>query len=125
VVARKLWLRQNKVVHGGLFTHPTVVWREVETTSEDFQRLNLQQGSQSSIPHEAEVEKWQAPLEGFVKYNWDAAIDKKKKTIGMGIIARDSNGHFLTAFSKQQQMDVDPITAEALAALYAILFCHE
>jgi hypothetical protein len=31
---------------------------------------------------------------GFVKLNWDAAVDRSKKMVGLGIIARDSNLEF-------------------------------
>ena len=41
------------------------------------------------------------------KKNWDAAMDKNKKTVCLGIIA------------------VDPVIVEAFAALHAVLFCQE
>ena len=55
----------------------------------------------------------------------DAAIDKQKKTIGLGIVERNSRGQFVATFSKQQQIEVEPVIDEAFAALHAILFCPE
>jgi ribonuclease HI len=60
-----------------------------------------------------------------VKINWDAAVDSSNKIIGLGMIARDESGKFLAACSKRQSINVEPMVAEALAAIQAILFCQE
>ena len=43
----------------------------------------------------------------------------------MGIVARDDRGKFIAAYSKQQHIGVDPVVAEALAAIQAIMLCQE
>lgn len=38
---------------------------------------------------------WQGPLEGFVKVNWDAAVDKDHRMMGIEAIIRDYQGEIL------------------------------
>jgi len=59
---------------------------------------------------------------GFVKINWDAAVNKKKGYIGVGIIARDCMGQFLGARSFCQKIRIDAKLAETIVALGAVTF---
>jgi ribonuclease HI len=52
-------------------------------------------------------------------------VDTVNKVIGMGYIARDDKGRFLAAVSKQERLVVEPVVAETLAALNAVLWCQE
>jgi ribonuclease HI len=69
--------------------------------------------------------KWQPPSQGLIKVNWDASINKNKGWIGMGMIARDSNGACLGAKNVTKDLLTDSATAEAMAALSAMYFCRE
>jgi hypothetical protein len=60
-----------------------------------------------------------------VKVNWDAALNSKGGCIGLGIVARDSQGCFLGAKCVVQHVVVDPKTTKAMAALWAVQFCKE
>jgi ribonuclease HI len=77
------------------------------------------------VEQEEDPIRWQPPVGDMVKLNWDAAVDVKNKTIGLGIIIRDDKGSFLAALSKRLQIEVSPVVAETLAALHAVLFCLE
>ncbi|XP_059436307.1 uncharacterized protein LOC132169261 [Corylus avellana] len=125
VTARKIWMRRNRVVHGGLFQHPNQVLKEAEVGLEDFRRLNVPTSHQEDHAAEADIARWQPPPPNTVKINWDAAVDPYNKSIGLGVIARDERGKFLVAYSKHQWIDVEPVIAEALAALHAIILCQE
>jgi hypothetical protein len=41
VLARRLWLRRNDVVHGGILTHPNQIVRDAEAALEEFRRSIL------------------------------------------------------------------------------------
>lgn len=60
---------------------------------------------------------WSPPPYGFIKINWDAAINKTKGWICMGIIARDYLGNCLGTWSLTKILQADAKTAESLAAL--------
>jgi len=72
-----------------------------------------------------DIVTWSPPPNGFIKLNWDAAINKKKGWIGLGIIARDYLGNCLGVCSLTKILQMDAKTAESLAALEAVLFARE
>jgi hypothetical protein len=46
---------------------------------------------------------WQPPPAGFVKLNWDAAVDEKRCKMGIGIVVRNSSGEVLAIlFTKRE-----------------------
>jgi hypothetical protein len=91
----------------------------------EFRRSNSSTNQIRTSSSLTEEEKWVPPPRNTVKINWDAAVDTAKKIIGMGFIARDEKGNFLAAVSKQERIEVEPVVAETLAALNAILWCQE
>jgi hypothetical protein len=48
VVARWIWLRRNDLVHGGTFTHPTLLLKSAKNALEEYQRLNARVGEQDN-----------------------------------------------------------------------------
>lgn len=42
--------------------------------------------------------KWQKPVEGIIKVNFDAALDVENKKLGIGLIARNYRGEVLTIY---------------------------
>jgi hypothetical protein len=90
-VAHKIWSRRNRVVFGGAVLPPTVLIKEAIELVEDFGKAqlgstDLGQGGQTSHG------RWHKPAPNSIKINWDAALDGRKKLMGMGIIARDCQG---------------------------------
>ncbi|XP_062152086.1 uncharacterized protein LOC133860513 [Alnus glutinosa] len=68
--------------------------------------------------------RWRPPLPGCLKINWDVARDSLSRSVGIGFIVRDSNGLPYAAGSFSLKTLLDPIVAEALAALRALEFCR-
>jgi ribonuclease HI len=62
-------------------------------------------------------------MQGIVKVNWDASVDKERNVMGMGIVARDYEGKFLAGLCASQRYLLDPATAEAMAAWKMVEFC--
>lgn len=131
VTCRRIWLRRNKVVFDKVFTHPTAIFKEAVSSLEEFRRCNSIDG-QELHPRAATVSlnqplRWQAPPCGKIKVNWDASINKEGNCIGIGVIARDMGGCFLGARSitKQVLVVVDPLMAEVMVALQAVIFSRE
>jgi hypothetical protein len=53
------------------------------------------------------------------KINWDAALDVKSRRMGIGIIARDFKRQVIAARGQTICITLDPVVAEAHAALNA------
>jgi hypothetical protein len=63
--------------------------------------------------------RWKALLDGFVKVNWDAVVDKNKMKMGTGVIIRDSIGEVLATLSEPKDYIIAFEVAEATTALRA------
>jgi hypothetical protein len=59
---------------------------------------------------------------GNIKINWDAALDGRKKLMGVGIVARDSTGRVMAAKCSILPYIRDPTVAKAISARRAIEF---
>jgi hypothetical protein len=66
---------------------------------------------------------WRKPPPGWVKLNWDAAINREKNLMGRRIIVRDQFGQVLTAMCSHQPYIIDPATAEAFAVRQGVELC--
>jgi hypothetical protein len=69
--------------------------------------------------------KWSPPPVGVIKVNWDASINVVKDWVGLGIIARDSNGLCMGAKCITIRARTDPKTAEFMATLQVVKFSKE
>lgn len=59
---------------------------------------------------------WKPPNADTVKVNWDAAVDKRKNLMGVGVIARNHSGAVLAAQCVIQRYIVDLAVAEVIGA---------
>ncbi|KAE8055720.1 hypothetical protein FH972_012542 [Carpinus fangiana] len=60
---------------------------------------------------------------GWVKTNWDVALDGKTGRMGFGVIVRDHNGDVKVMGSRQSVGFLSPFAVEGQAVLMAIEFC--
>jgi hypothetical protein len=59
---------------------------------------------------------WRPPHSGFIKFDWDIAINQHEGCICVGRIARDCMEQFLGARSRFHQLRLDAKLAETIAA---------
>ncbi|XP_062152877.1 uncharacterized protein LOC133861169 [Alnus glutinosa] len=60
-----------------------------------------------------EDELWVRPPLGFIKLNWDSALARGKQLMGVGVIARDSEGQVVASMCTVQHYISDSVIAEA------------
>jgi hypothetical protein len=87
-----------------------------------FKRANTED---AVVGNRSTGKTWSAPPQGWVKANWDAAVDRDKGLTGLGVIVRD---HSRLPFATKALTNVGylaPEDAEALAALAATKLCEE
>ena len=75
VMARKIWVRRNELVHEGSLMDPHRVFIMVVSGLEDFQRINAQVEEESVAKIQTHEVSWQPSSGNLVKVNWDAALD--------------------------------------------------
>jgi ribonuclease HI len=106
-------------MHGGESTHPRQVFQEA---SDQSSVLEMEVFGHVPV---SPLTLWPVPPPSMIKVNWEAIVDKKHGRIGIGIIAHDCKWQVLLARSTTQNFVVEPIVAEALAALHTVIFCKE
>jgi ribonuclease HI len=129
VTAKEIWRRRNVVLHGGVFTHPSMVAKIAQASLQQFQSANASEPRQDDEDYGAngigDGSCWKAPPRGVYKANWDYAVSAKNKCMGVGVIIRDGDGQISAAKSASICANFDPAAGEALAALHAAEFCRD
>jgi hypothetical protein len=112
-VAQLIWLRRNSSIFGGEFSHPLQVSRVALEAVDSFKSANHSSagGVQQQVLKGA---KWNCPTAGFLKLNWDVALCKNSKSMGVGVVIRGEQGRVRAALAKFIPHVLDPTNAEAL-----------
>jgi hypothetical protein len=85
---------------GEIFSHPIIkLFVNSSNSLNDFRRVNTNKGTVESLTYVEDPNTWKKTLVGIIKVNWDAAIDKTKERIGIGIIVQDHEGAVLASCS--------------------------
>ncbi|XP_035547305.1 uncharacterized protein LOC118348876 [Juglans regia] len=71
------------------------------------------------------IKQWKKPKDGWLKANFDAAIDEQNCVVGLGIIIRNSKGEVMAAYSEPQRMKAKAVLVEAIALRRTIEVCKE
>jgi len=127
VVFHRIWLRRNKMIFDEQFYSPMKVFIEASQFFEDFKMYNLRE-SLLKVPNVEGsniCKSWKLPNAGFVKVNWDASLNPKSSLVGLGCVIRNENGYVIGAKCYACRATVDPLCAEAMAALFALEFGYE
>jgi hypothetical protein len=88
VVARNLWFCRNVVVYGKPNSPYNTVVSNASNSLTSFKDANFQKLA-GTVGKNEEL-RWKVHMDGFVKVNWDAAVENTKKKMGIGVIIRDS-----------------------------------
>jgi ribonuclease HI len=123
--AKGIWHRRNTVVHGGTFSHPnSVALLAGEALRGFWKAMEKKDGCEQSDETEVSI-KWTPPPNGCFKANWDIALNKQTKWMGIGVIIRDDQGLVSSALCQTKDAFPEPVTAEAMGALCAIELCKD
>lgn len=118
-VARMLWTRRNDFVFNRSFTPPLQIMDAAKSSIAGFSKAV---SSDSSSPNARPMHNmvWIKPPIGCWKINWDAAIAKELKKMGIGVVIRDAAGSIVAVKSKVIPYVVEPTLAEMVASWYAL-----
>jgi ribonuclease HI len=126
-IARRIWLRRNSVVHGVVFVLPNEVIRSATSFIVEYREAMEKERLVVDIdrtPCSSAVVRWKPPLPGCLKINWDTARDSHSRSIGFGLLVRNSNGLIYATGSLSMRTLMDPVAVKAFVALRALEFCR-
>jgi hypothetical protein len=75
-LARRIWLRRNDLIHGGILSHPNII---MQNTIKVVREYSLAQTRKEQCAHQCEVlfaQVWKAPVLDWCKGNWDVALER-------------------------------------------------
>ncbi len=119
---REVWLRRNKFVFQRGFIPPEQLVLRAKSTASGFEDALQKEPSSNGIVGRT-LPKWQVPAGGWLKLNWDAALNMQSKKMGIGIVVRNEKGEFVAAMARVLPSLNDPTVAEALAAWHVVTVC--
>ncbi|XP_059461922.1 uncharacterized protein LOC132190915 [Corylus avellana] len=120
-VTRNIWRRRNEWIHEGKFISPNNIVRITNSGVEEYMKANLHNHSQRG--DDESPTRWKAPANGWVKVNWEIALDKANGRIGVGVIVRNEVGAVIAAKGSTRLGLQDATAAEALGAFLAVCLC--
>jgi hypothetical protein len=116
MVAQRVWFRRNKYVFDGVFTPPRCLIKGASESLSDFRDASSLLLLNTQVQPPSLPVQWRKPPQGFVKLNWDAALEKNQRLIGVGVVARHFEGKVIAAKCSSQRYISDSSVAEAFGA---------
>jgi len=123
-MARMIWLRRNELAFSNQFTTPLILLRQVLESVDIFLVAN-QQKALENVAQETVCSQWTPLPPGWLKANWDAALDIGNNRMGVGIMVRDDAGSVKVAHAKSFPYINDPKVAEAIGAWQVMSLCYD
>jgi len=120
-IAHKIWSRRNRVVFGDAVLPPTILIKEATDFIGEF-RKSQEATAVSRYGGQSSQGRWIKLAVNSIKINWDAALDGRKKIMGMGIVARQCRGVVKAAMCDVIPYIRDSTVAEAIGARRAVQF---
>lgn len=107
---------------GGEFLHPNQLVKRAKEVVEDFNVAEQNNNNTEQQQQGTNISRWLAPPCDVYKINWDAAIDKLRKLMGVGVIVRDHEGKVMATMCSPMKYITDPTVVEAFAAWRTVGF---
>lgn len=111
------------MVFGGDLSSLDSIMNTAKSQIESFGKAEQGRRTTSTKLIVAAAMTWCKPKAGFLKINWDAAIDVVGKRMGIGFIVRDHAGGVMVSMVATKRNVSDPTTAEAIAAWTIVKAC--
>ena len=89
IMARLIWLHRNYVVFRVEFSSPSSIMNSALSQMENFHKAEQGRKTTRCTRAKPEIAKWCKPKVGYLKINWDAAIDVEGSQMGFGFIVCD------------------------------------
>ncbi|KAK0592476.1 hypothetical protein LWI29_019811 [Acer saccharum] len=124
VILWRIWFCRNQLVHN-LDGWESVDVYQWSVSFIDEWRMSGRKGSAITGSSIAVAPKWRPHVQGFWKFNSDAASCFKDWMIGLGVICRDNFGKVVLAASRNVVATVSPLVAEAMAIKFGVQLAYE
>ncbi|KAM6543068.1 hypothetical protein CsatB_007515 [Cannabis sativa] len=117
-----IWFDRNNILHDKMPQKPPAICAKALVYLCNFQQVQTSLSTPNLRPSVAPHQPWQAPPQGQLKLNVDAAVLSASNRMGLGAIVRDSNGHVQAALSKPMVGNFKAHEMEAKAIYHSLIW---
>ncbi|KAK0592479.1 hypothetical protein LWI29_019869 [Acer saccharum] len=124
VILWRVWFCRNQAIHNSKEIEVGEIVGWASDFVDEWRRARFGDQPRPSNGSSSSVEsplRWTPPAGGLFKVNTDAATCFVNRSIGLGIIIRDSSGMVRASAVKHITATFSPLVAEALAMWHGIL----
>ncbi|KAF5454972.1 hypothetical protein F2P56_024597 [Juglans regia] len=126
VMCYQLWVRRNAFIFQNQFMHPGILAKKAQVDLSFFKEtkqncLKRIEGTNKR----GSTQRWKPPTWPYVKVNFDAAFEKAKGRMVMGVIIKDSEGRLLAVVTVSKDHISTAAQAESAALHRAMDLCTE
>ncbi|KAF5450671.1 hypothetical protein F2P56_031001 [Juglans regia] len=126
MILKGIWNRRNKYVFENVFSSPAQVYEGAIHSLDGFRNaLKCKKANSSGGCPVSVIKQWKKPEDGWLKANFDAAIDEQNGIVGLWIIIRNNKREVMAAYSEPQRMKTKAVVVEAIALRRTIEVCKE
>jgi dihydrofolate reductase len=122
-----MWFRRNSLIYGRNFCHCTQIVSKASETLRAFKSANARLNGQMKVVI-CRTTSGKVSTCGFVKVNWDAAVDKVKKKMGISVVVPNhvgGGGELVATLIAHKHNTTEPVIAEATTTLHVVVFTRE
>lgn len=105
--ARQIWLWWNKWVFEGVLSSPEQLTQRASDQVESAKAGNIGKHQLGGLTSQRSPTRWSLPPIGFVKSNWDVAVDSTGKRMGVGLVLWNHNGEVVAAMCSIRKYIID------------------
>jgi hypothetical protein len=87
-IARRIWLRRNETIHGGVFLHPNTLVQQSTQAVDLFNLVGDGTAVQEPACGVSTPSPWKNSPVGWFKANWDAGVNHNTGRVGLGVVIR-------------------------------------
>lgn len=118
VCAWQIWYVRNDLYFEKVYVSPELCYKRAHDMLSEYRKANY---FESKAPHDRRHAHWVSPSHDTIKINVDAAVNMLDDRVGVGVVARNSEGKVLLSAAKS----ISPVTSVERAELEAFKWAVE
>jgi hypothetical protein len=123
--AWEIWNARNRLNWDNKLSTVDDIWRRAAGIASDFLAASLRVQAPEKVSTVPLAGRWRPPVQDNFKLNVSTFVDKKSKSVGIGIVIRDAQCQVLAALQKKVEMCDSKTQMQAKAILTAVQFAFD
>ena len=123
--AWEIWNARNRLNWDNKLSTVDDIWRRAAGIASDFLAASLRVQAPERVLTAPLAGRWRPSVQDNCKLNVSTFVDKKSKSVGIGIVICDAQCHVLAALQKKEETRASKTQMQAQAILTAVQFAFD